>query len=296
MLSEVFITCAISGGGEAPRQSNVPVAPEQIAEAAIEAARAGAAAVHLHVRDLKTREGSLDPSLFRNVVQRIRRSNVNPVLNLTTGEACGIVLGGADAPLPLASGTWMASARDRMAHIEELRPEICTLDCGSMSGKVNAEGVMINTLGMMRAMAARCQELGVKPELEVFDTGHVLLANDLVKEGLIDGAPLYQLCMGIGYGAPADLTSLMTMVHLLPQNAVYSAFSIGPMELPYVAVSPLAGAHVRVGLEDNLYLSRERLASNAELVKRAVEILERMGVQLMSPDQMRERLELKVHT
>lgn len=296
MISEVFITCAVTGGGEAPRQSNVPVTPEEIAESAIEAARAGAAAVHIHARDLKTREGSLDPALFRKVVRRIRQSDVNPVLNLTTGEACGVVLGGPDAPLPLASGTWMASARERMAHIEELRPEICTLDCGSKSGKANAEGVMINTLGMMRAMARRCQELGVKPELEVFDTGHVLLANDLVKEGLVDDAPLYQLCMGVGYGAPTDLTSLMAMVHLLPQNAIYSAFSIGPMELPYAAVSPLAGAHVRVGLEDNLYLSRGQLATNAELVKRAVEILERIGVRVMSPDQMREKLKLKVHS
>jgi uncharacterized protein (DUF849 family) len=295
MISEVFITCAVTGGGEAPRQSNVPVTPEEIAAAAIEAARAGAAAVHIHVRDLKTREGSLDPALWRAVVGRIRQSDVNPVLNLTTGEGCGVVLGGPDTPLPLASGTWMASARERLAHIEELRPEICTLDCGSKSGKTNVEGVMVNTAGMMRAMAARCQELGVKPELEVFDTGHVLLANDLVKDGLIDGVPLYQLCMGVGYGAPTDLTTLMAMVHLLPQHAVYSAFSIGPMQLPYAALSPLAGAHVRVGLEDNLYLSRGRLATNAELVQRAVEILERMGVRVMSPDEMREKLKLNLH-
>lgn len=296
MLSEVFMTCAITGGGGAPRQNNVPVTPEQIAESAIEAARAGAAAVHIHVRDLKTGEGSLDPALFRTVVRRIRQSDVNPVLNLTTGEGCGIVLGRPDTPLPLASRTWMASASERMAHIEELRPEICTLDCGSKSGKADADGVMVNTAGMVRAMAARAQELGVKPELEVFDTGHVLLANDLVKEGLIDGVRLYQLCLGVGYGAPTDLTTLMAMVHLLPQESIYSAFSVGTMELPYVAASPLAGAHVRVGLEDNLYLSRGRLASNAELVQRAIEILERMGVRVMSPDQMREKLKLKVHT
>lgn len=296
MISEVFITCAITGGGDAPRQTNVPVTPEQIADSAIEAARAGAAAVHLHVRDLKTREGSLDPALWRTVVRRIRESDVNPVLNLTTGEGCGIVLGGPDTPVPLASGTWMASARERLAHIEELRPEICTLDCGSKSGKANAEGVMVNTIGMLRAMAVRCQELGVKPELEVFDTGHVALANDLVKEGLIDGVPLYQLCMGVGYGAPADPITLMAMVNLLPQHAVYSAFSVGPMQLPYVALSPLVGAHVRVGLEDNLYLSRGRLASNTELVQRAVEILERIGARVMGADEMREKLKLKVHS
>ncbi|MDA9436931.1 3-keto-5-aminohexanoate cleavage protein [Bradyrhizobium sp. CCBAU 51627] len=295
MISEVFITCAITGGGGAPRQKNVPVTPEQIAESAIEATRAGAAAVHLHVRDLKTREGSLDPALWRDVVQRIRRSDVNPVLNLTTGEGCGIVLGGPEAPLPLASGTWMATASERLVHIEELRPEICTLDCGSKSGKGHVEGVMINTVGMLRAMAARCKEIGVKPELEVFDTGHLVLANDLVKDGLIDGVPLYQFCMGTGNGAPTDLTTLMAMVHLLPKQAIYSAFSIGPMQLPYAALSPLAGANVRVGLEDNLYLSRGRLATNAELVRRAVEILERMGVRVLSPDEMREKLKLKVH-
>lgn len=295
MISEVFITCAITGGGDAPRQTNVPVTPEQITESAIEAARAGAAAVHLHVRDLKTQEGSLDPALWRAVVRRIRSSDVNPVLNLTTGEGCGIVLGGPETPLPLAPGTWMAGARERLAHIEELRPEICTLDCGSKSSKGNVEGVMVNTTGMLRAMAARCKEIGVKPELEVFDTGHVVLANDLVKDGLIDGVPLYQLCMGTGNGAPNDLTTLMAMVHLLPQHAVYSAFSIGPMQLPYTALSPLAGANVRVGLEDNLYLSRGRLATNAELVGRAVEILERIGVHVMSPDEMRDRLKLKVH-
>ncbi|MCP3371779.1 3-keto-5-aminohexanoate cleavage protein [Bradyrhizobium cajani] len=295
MISEVFITCAVTGGGDAPRQKNVPVTPEQIADSAIEAARAGAAAVHLHVRDLTTQEGSLDPALWRSVVQRIRQSDVNPVLNLTTGEGCGIVVGGPEAPLPLATGTWMASLRERLVHIEELRPEICTLDCGSKSSKGNVEGVMVNTVGMLRAMAARCKEIGVKPELEVFDTGHVVLANDLVKEGLVDGVPLYQLCMGTGNGAPPDVSTLMAMVNLLPPDAVYSAFSVGPMQLPYAALSPLVGANIRVGLEDNLYLSRGRLATNSELVRRAVEILERMGVRVMSPDQMRDKLKLKVH-
>lgn len=295
MISEVYITCAITGGGSAPKQKNVPVTPEQIAESAIEAARAGAAAVHLHVRDLKTQEGSLDPALYRAAVRRIRESNVNPVINLTTGEGCNIVLGGPNTPLPLASGTWMASARDRLAHIEELRPEICTLDCGSKNSKFNEENLMVNSTGMLRAMAARLQEIGVKPELEVFDIGHVMVANDLVNDGLIDGAPLYQLCMGIPYGAPGDLNTLTAMVHQLPPRAVYSIFSIGSMQLPYAALAPLAGANVRVGLEDNLYLSRGRLATNAELVQRAVEILEGIGVRVLTPDEMREKLKLKVH-
>ncbi|MDF0581963.1 3-keto-5-aminohexanoate cleavage protein [Bradyrhizobium yuanmingense] len=295
MISEVFITCAVTGGGEAPRQKNVPVTPEEIAQSSIEAARAGAAAVHLHVRDLKTHEGSLNATLWRAVVQRIRQSDVNPVLNLTTGEGCSIVLGGPEGPLPLGPATWMASARERLAHIEELRPEICTLDCGSKSSKGNAESVMVNSAGMLRAMAGRCKEIGVKPELEVFDTGHLALANDLIKDGLVDGTPLYQLCMGTGNGAPSDVSTLMAMVHQLPPHAVYSAFSVGPMQLPYAALSPMVGANVRVGLEDNLYLSRGKLATNAELVQRATEILDRIGVRIMSSDEMRHKLKLYAH-
>ncbi|MDF0523101.1 3-keto-5-aminohexanoate cleavage protein [Bradyrhizobium yuanmingense] len=295
MISEVFITCAVTGGGGAPRQENVPVTPEQIAESALEAARAGAAAVHLHVRDLKTRAGVLDPALYRQVVRRIRESDVNPVINLTTGEGCYIVLGSSNSPLPLSAETDMLGALERLVHVEELRPEICTLDCGSASSRGTAEGVMVNTIGTLRVMAARLQELGVKPELEVFDTGHLKMLHDLVREGLINDPPLIQLCMGIGYGAPDDLTTLMAMVHQLPPGAIYSTFSVGPMQLPYAALAPMIGANVRVGLEDNLYLSRGRLATNAGLVQRAIEILERIGVRVMSPDEMREKLKLKVH-
>jgi 3-dehydrocarnitine:acetyl-CoA trimethylamine transferase len=293
MVSEVFITCAVTGGGQAPTQKNVPVTPEQIAESAIEAARAGAAAVHLHVRDLKTRAGALEPALYRQVVRRIRESDVNPVINLTTGEGCYIVLGSSNSPLPLSKKTDMLGALERLVHIEELRPEICTLDCGSMSARGTSEGAMINTIGTLRVMAARLQELGVKPELEVFDTGHLKMVHDLVKEGLIDDVPLIQLCMGVGYGASDDLTTLMALVHQLPSRAVYSTFSVGRMQLPYAALAPMIGANVRVGLEDNLYLSRGRLATNAELVQRAVDILDRIGVRVMSPDEMREKLKFK---
>lgn len=292
MLSEVFITCAVTGGGGAPKQNNVPVTPKEIAESAIEAARAGAASVHLHVRDLQTRAGVLDPALYREVVSRIRESDVNPVINLTTGEGCYLVLGSAETPLPPSPETDMLGAFERLAHIEELRPEICTLDCGSKSSK-SGEGVMINTIGTLRKMAKRLQEIGVKPELEVFEFGHVAIVNDLVKEGLIDNEPLIQLCMGVGYGVPNDLLSLMAMVNQLPSHAIYSAFSVGAMQLPYAAMCPLAGANVRVGLEDNLYLSRGRLATNAELVQRAAEILDRIGVRVISPDEMRKKLKLK---
>ncbi|MBZ9603058.1 3-keto-5-aminohexanoate cleavage protein [Phyllobacterium chamaecytisi] len=295
MISEVFITCAVTGGGGAPKQKNVPVTPREIADSAIEAARAGAAVVHLHVRDLKTGQGVLDLGLYRETVQRIRESDANPVINLTTGEGCYIVLGSSNSPLPLSAETDMLGALERLVHIEELRPEICTLDCGSMSARGTSEGAMINTIGTLRAMAARLQELGVKPELEVFDTGHLKMVKDLVKEGLIDDVPLIQLCMGVGYGAPADLTTLTTLVHQLPPDAVYSTFSVGSMQLPYAALAPMIGANVRVGLEDNLYLSRGRLATNAELVQRAVEILDRLGVRVLGPNEVRETLKLKVH-
>lgn len=298
MVSEVFITCAITGSGSnVDRSPYVPVTPEEIAHSAIEAARAGAAVVHLHVRDPKTRQGSRDLTLYRELLRRIRESDVNPVINLTTANGGDLVLGGSDSPLPLnPTGTDIVGALERLAHVEELRPEICTLDCGSMNGKSNSEYIMINSTGMLRAMARRVLELGVRPELEVFDSGHLKLANDLVKEGLINNPPLIQLCMGIGYGAPDDLTTLMALVHQLPPHAVYSTFSVGPMQLPYAALAPLIGANVRVGLEDNLYLSRGRLATNADLVQRAVEILERIGVRVMSPNETREKLGLKVRS
>ncbi|MCK1312531.1 3-keto-5-aminohexanoate cleavage protein [Bradyrhizobium sp. 23] len=294
MISEVFVTCAITGGGM-PKHPNVPITPEQIADSAIEAARAGAAVVHIHVRDPETRRGSRDPALYRAVVQRIRASDVKPVINLTGGQGGDLVLGGPDSPLPLVAGTDMVGALERLAHVEELRPEICTLDCGTMNYGTDGEYILTNSSGMLRAMAARVQVLGVRPELEVFDTGHLVFVHDLIKERLVDDPPLIQLCMGIPYGAPDDPTTLLALVHRLPPRAIYSAFSIGRMQLPYAALAPLVGANVRVGLEDNLYLSRGRLATNAELVQRSVQILERMGVRTMSPDEVREKLALKAH-
>ncbi|MCC8958648.1 3-keto-5-aminohexanoate cleavage protein [Bradyrhizobium sp. Pear77] len=297
MISEVFVTCAVTGGGySVERSPHVPVTPKQIADSAIEATREGAAAVHIHVRDPETRRASRDPALYRAVVERIRKSDVNPVINLTAGLGGDLVLGGRDSPLPPnPAGTDMVGALERLAHVEELRPEICTLDCGTMNWGARSEYILVNTSASLRKMAARVQELGVRPELEVFDTGHLVTVHDLIEEGLIEDPPLIQLCMGIRYGAPDDPTTLMALVHRLPARAVYSAFSIGPMQLPYVALAPLVGANVRVGLEDNLYLSRGRLATNAELVQQAVQILERIGVRVMSPDEMREKLALKVH-
>jgi uncharacterized protein (DUF849 family) len=296
MSTEAFITCAVTGAGDtAARSEHVPVTPEQIANSAVEAARAGAAVVHIHVRDPTTGRGARDPALFRAVVERIRANpDVDPVLNLTGGMGGDLVLGGDERPLPVnPDGTDMAGASERLAHVEELLPEICTLDCGTMNFAAGGDYIMANTPGMLRAMARRVKELEVRPELEVFDTGQLVMVNELIEEGLIDPPPLIQLCMGIPYGAPADLGTLLALVARLPAGAVYSTFAIGRLQLPYVALAPHIGANVRVGLEDNLYLSRGRLATNAELVQRAVALLEAMNVRVLGPDEVRERLSLR---
>ena len=296
MNQEVFVTCAVTGAGDTTGASDrVPVTPEAIAEAAIEAARAGAAVAHIHVRDPATGRGSRDPALYREVVERVRSADVDVVLNLTAGMGGDLVLGGADAPLPAAEGTDMIGARERLVHVEELRPEICTLDCGTMNFAAGGDYVMVNAPGMLRAMAERIRELGVHPELEVFDTGHLVMVNELVREGLIDDPALIQLCMGIPYGAPNDPTTLLALVARLPPGSVFSAFSIGRMQLPYVALAALAGGNVRVGLEDNLYLSRGVPATNAQLVERAITILEAMNVRVLGPDAVREKLTLVRH-
>jgi len=296
VISEAFITCAVTGAGDTvSRSSEVPVTPEQIARSALDAARAGAAVVHIHVRDPATGSGARDPALFSEVVARIRATgDVDPVLNLTAGMGGDLVLGDPESPLPVdPAATDMAGASERLAHVAELMPEICTLDCGTMNFAAGGEYIMANTPGMLRAMARRVQELGVRPELEVFDTGHLVLVQDLIEEGLIDDPPLIQLCMGIPYGAPADVGTLLAMVARLPRGSVFSAFAIGRLQLPFAALAPLVGANVRVGLEDNLYLSRGRLATNAELVERAVGLLEGIGVRVMGPDEVREKLSLR---
>jgi uncharacterized protein (DUF849 family) len=294
--AEAFITCAVTGvGATTSRSELVPITPEQIADSALEAARAGAAVVHLHVRDPATGGPSREPALYREVVERIRASGTDVVLNLTAGMGGDLVLGGVDNPLPPDStGTDMAGATERLEHVRELRPEICTIDCGTMNF---AEGdyVMTNTPSMLREMARQVQELGVRPELEVFDTGHLVFVKELIAERLVDDPVLIQLCLGIPYGAPDDPATLLALVHNLPPGAVFTAFSIGRMQLPYVAMSVLAGGNVRVGLEDNIWLSRGVKATNGELVARAVTILEAMNVRVLGPDEVRERLRLTGH-
>jgi uncharacterized protein (DUF849 family) len=293
--TEAFITCAVTGAGDTTARSpNVPVTPEQIAASALEAARAGAAVVHIHVRDPSTGQGSRDVELYRQVVEIIRGADVDAVINLTAGMGGDLVLGGPDSPLPLdGEGTDLAGAAERLAHVEALLPEICTLDCGTMNFAAGGDYVMANTPEMLRAMARRIQSLGVRPELEVFDTGQLVMVKDLVQEGLIDDPALVQLCMGIRYGAPDDPGTLLTLVNSLPPGTVFSAFSIGRMQLPYVAMAVLAGGNVRVGLEDNLYLGPGQKATNGELVERATTILNAMNVRVLGPEEVRERLALR---
>ncbi|MBV8563933.1 MAG: 3-keto-5-aminohexanoate cleavage protein [Methylobacteriaceae bacterium] len=294
MNHDVFITCAVTGAGDTTsRHPKVPVTPGQIADAAIEAARAGAAIAHIHVRDPKTGKGARAPSLYREVVERIRASGVDVVINLTAGMGGDVVFGSGEEPLPLnPAGTDMVGPSERLAHVAELRPEICTLDCGTMNFALG-DYVMTNTPSTLRAMAARVRELGVRPELEVFDTGHLVFVKELIKERLVDDPAMIQLCLGIPYGAPDDPLTLMSLVHQLPPGAVFSAFSIGRHQLPYVAMAAIAGGNVRVGLEDNLYLDRGVLASNGELVERAVAILTNMGARVLGPAEVRQKLKLR---
>jgi uncharacterized protein (DUF849 family) len=291
---EVFITCAVTGAGDTTGKSGrVPITPEAIAEEAIEAARAGAAIAHIHVRDPETGRGSRDLRLYREVVERVRAADVDVIVNLTAGMGGDLVLGGDETPLPLdAAGTDMAGATERLAHVADLLPEICTLDCGSMNFAAGGDYVMTNTPAVLRAMARGVQALGVRPELEVFDTGHLVMVKELIRDGLIDHPALIQLCTGIPYGAPSDIPTLMAMVAQLPPGAIFSAFSIGRLQLPYVAMAVLAGGNVRVGLEDNIYLSRGELAGNGQLVERAVAILAAMNVRVLGPEETRERLGL----
>ncbi len=295
--SSAFITCALTGSGDSTGVSDkVPVTPAQIASSALEAAAAGAAVVHIHVRDPETGKGARDPKLYAEVVERVRASGTDVVLNLTTGMGGDLVLGSANAPLPYnEAGTDMASVTDRLAHVAELRPEICTLDAGTMNFAAGGDYIMVNTPGMVRAMAKGIKELGVKPEVEIFDTGDLVLLNELVKEGLIDNPAMVQLCMGIPYGAPNDVLTLQSMINNLPSGSVYSMFSIGRFQLPYAALAPLVGANVRVGLEDNVYLSKGVLASNGDLVSRAATLLQAMNVRLMTAAEVRDALGLVKH-
>ncbi len=293
MNRSVFITCALTGsGGTQDKSPHVPRSPKQIAEAAVEATKAGAAVVHCHVRDPDTGAPSRDLALYREVTDRIREAEVDMVLNLTAGMGGDMVFGSTEVPLPLnGSATDMIGATERMAHVAECLPEICTLDCGTMNF-AEADYVMTNTPGMLRAMGAMMTELGVKPEVEAFDTGHLWFAKQLVSEGILESPALVQLCMGVPWGAPNDLNTFMAMVNNVPDDWTWSAFSLGRDQIPYAAQAVLAGGNVRVGLEDNLFLEKGVLATNAQLVERAVGVIEGMGATVIGPDAVRKTLGL----
>jgi uncharacterized protein (DUF849 family) len=293
MNREVFITCAVTGAGATQdRSPHVPRSPAEIAASAIDAARAGAAIVHIHVRDPDTGAPSRRPDLYREVTERIRGAGVDVVLNLSAGMGGDLVLGPADRPMPPdAAATDMIGAEARLAHIRDCRPEICTLDCGTMNF-AEADYVMVNTPGMLRAMGGMMTEIGVRPEIEVFDTGHLWLARQLVADGVLEDPALVQFCMGVPWGAPNDMTTFMALVTALPAGWSFSAFSLGRDQMAYAAAAVLAGGNVRVGLEDNLFLARGVPATNAQLVERAVGIVERMGARVIGPAEVRTRLRL----
>ncbi|MBM6621703.1 3-keto-5-aminohexanoate cleavage protein [Micrococcaceae bacterium RIT802] len=292
MNRKVIVTCALTGAGDTTSKSeHVPVTPDEIAADAIAAARAGASVVHIHVRDPQTKQGSRDTDLYREVVRQIRASDVDPVINLTAGMGGDLVVDPSEPTVQL-SGTDLVSGLERLAHVEELRPEICTIDCGSLNFGEGSQ-LYVSTPDMLREGAARIKELGVKPEMEIFDTGNLWFANVMVQEGLIAPPPLYQLCMGIPYGAPVDPGLLQAMVNLLPEGAQWTSFAIGRDQLPWVAQSVLLGGHVRVGLEDNLYLSKGVKATNAQLTERAIDIVTNLGSAVATPDEARDILQLE---
>ena len=292
MNREVFITCAITGSGATQdRSPHVPRSPKQIADSAIAAAHAGAAVVHCHVRDPETGAPSRKLAYYREVTERIRAADIDIVLNLTAGMGGDIVFGNAAQPLPLAAGTDMVGATERVAHIADCRPEICTLDCGTMNF-AEADYVMTNTPGMLQAMGRMMTELGVKPEIEAFDTGHLWYAKQLVADGILAPDALVQLCMGVPWGAPDDLNTFMSMVNNVPDTWTFSGFGLGRNQMAYVAASVLAGGNVRVGLEDNLWLGKGVLATNEQLVSRAKTIIESMGARVIGPDEVRAKLGL----
>ena len=292
MNREVVITCAVTGAGDTVgKHPGVPVTPKQIAASAIDAAKAGASIVHCHVRDPATGKGCRDVALYREVVARIRDSEVDVVINLTAGMGGDLVIGPDEAPTAFGQDTDLVGALERLPHVEELLPEICSLDCGSLNfgdGRL----VYVSTPDMLRRGAQRIRELGVKPELEIFDTGHLSFALQMLSEGLLDDSPLFQLCYGIPWGAPADVGVFKACVDMLPPGSNWTAFAISRNQMAFAAQAVMLGGHVRVGLEDNLYLSRGVFASNAQLVERARNIAESLGARVLAPDEARDKFGL----
>ena len=294
MSRKIILTCAVVGENQFNRaHPNFPITPQQIADAALEAEAAGASAVHLHVRNPDTGNGSRDPALFLEMANRVRANGVNAILNITCGGG-GIYRADSQDESRAGPGSDIASAQERVRHIEMTLPEVCSIDvCTQNQLDGDSEYVYLNTQSTLRKMASRFQELGVKPEIEVFAPGDVLLANKMLADGLFDRPPLFQIVLGTSWGLPATPETLIYMRNLLPPGAIWAAFGIARMQMPIVAQSVLLGGNVRVGLEDNLYLSRGVFATNGQLVARAKLIIESLGFEVASPDEARDILQLK---
>ena len=292
MNNEVIVTCAVTGAGDTlGKHPEVPVTPEQISNAAIAAAKAGASVAHIHVRDPETGLGSRDTNLFKEVVERIRDSETDVVINLTAGMGGDWVPSEENPSMP-GPGTDMIGPEERLAHVKEIHPEICSLDCGTMNFG-NGNEIYISPPGYLREMASMIQEWGVKPELEVFELGQIRFAKQMIKEGLINEPPMFQICLGIPWGAEQTVDSMKVMKDELPNNASWASFGIGRMQMPMAAAAVAMGGNVRDGHEDNLYLEKGVLASNDQLVTRVIEIIQRMGSRVLSPKETRDKLKLK---
>ena len=293
MNDEVIITCAVTGSGDtAKKHPNLPITPKQIAESAIEAAKEGAAIAHMHVRE-SSGKPSRNLEYYKEVADRIRSSDTDVIINFTTGMGGDLDVGEGKNPLnPLGPNTDMINALDRLEHIEELLPEICTLDCGSLNfGDTNT--LFVHTPIQLRAAAKKMQDLMVKPEMEAFEMGHLWFANQLYKEGLIDESPMYQICLGIPWGAPANTNAMKVMADMIPKEGIWAGFGIGKNQMLMAAQSVILGGNVRVGLEDNLYLKKGVFASNAQLVEKASRIIVDLGAKILTPKETREKLKLK---
>ncbi|MAC80104.1 MAG: NADPH:quinone reductase [Rhodobacteraceae bacterium] len=292
MNRDVIVTCAVTGAGDTTgRSPHVPVTPEEIANAAIEAAKAGAAVVHIHVRDPETGKGSRDPKLFRETVDRVRDSGTDVVINLTAGMGGDWVPDAANPAMP-GPGTDMIGPEERLAHIHDCMPDICSLDCGTLNFG-DGDNIYTSTPPTLRRMAELTKEWGVKPELEVFELGHIRFARQMIDEGLIAAPPMFQICLGIPWGADQSVDTMKVMKDHLPPDASWASFGISRMQMPMAAAAVAMGGNVRVGLEDNIWLDKGVLATNGALVTRAIEIIDRMGARAVTPQEARNRLGLR---
>jgi uncharacterized protein (DUF849 family) len=290
MQRKVIISCAVTGSADTPgRNPAVPVTPEQIAHSALDAAKAGAAIVHIHVRDPKTTKPSMEIAHYREVVERIRASNSDVLINLTTGPGARFTHDESDPSKP-GPGSSLKSPQDRVRHVVELKPDICSLDMGSLN---MGDRVFVNTPSHLQAMAEAIKTAGVMPELEVFETGHLLLAKRFLEQGYVKPPGMFQICLGISWGQPATPEAMTYMRNLLPPAAPWFAFGISLHQFPMVAQTLLLGGHPRVGLEDNIYLEKGKLApSNAALVEKAGKIIEILGDHVATPGEARQILGL----